>query len=289
MRDGKVIAESPAAAVDRPRVVQLMVGEKLAQESARAARQQRRPRGTGEVALSARKLGKRGVFGDVSFDLYAGEVLCLTGLIGSKRTELIRTIFGSDRFDEGELVVAGRPARPHSPVAGIRNGIGFVPEDRHREGLMLDLTVTENLAMATLDRFRRGFFLLRRKLREAGHSAIAALSVQPPDGSRRVKLLSGGNQQKVLVGKWLSRAPRILLLDEPTVGIDVGAKAEIYALLRRERDRGAAILVVSSDLEEVATIADRIGVMVAGRLVQVHDAQETSVQRIVREIGGVAA
>ena len=141
----------------------------------------------------------------------------------------------------------------------MARGIGFVPEDRHREGLMLDMTVTENLAMATLDRFRRGILLSRSRMVEAGRRAISSLSIQPPDGTRPVKLLSGGNQQKVLVGKWLNRAPRILILDEPTVGVDVGAKAEIYAILRRERERGAAVLVVSSDLEEVMTIADRIG------------------------------
>ncbi len=150
-----------------------------------------------------------------------------------------------------------------------------MPEDRHREGLMLDMTMTENLAMATLDKYRSGLLLLHRRMTEAGERAIASLSIQPPDGARTVKLLSGGNQQKVLVGKWLNRAPRILILDEPTVGVDVGAKAEIYAILRRERERGAAILVVSSDLEEVMTIADRIGVMVLGRLVAMHDADKT--------------
>ena len=123
---------------------------------------------------------------------------------------------------------------------------------------------------------------------EAGRRAISGLSIQPPDGARAVNLLSGGNQQKVLVGKWLVRAPRILILDEPTVGVDVGAKAEIYAILRRERDRGAAILVVSSDLEEVMTIADRIGVMVSGRLVAVHDGDAIQMDDLVREIGMAA-
>jgi ABC-type sugar transport system ATPase subunit len=154
---------------------------------------------------------------------------------------------------------------------------------------MLDMTMTENLVMATLDRFRHGLLLRRGRMVEAGWRAISSLSIQPPDGTQPVNLLSGGNQQKVLVGKWLIRAPRILILDEPTVGVDVGAKAEIYAILRRERDRGAALLVVSSDLEEVMTIADRIGVMVAGRLVAVHDADAVRMDEIVREIGMGAA
>jgi ABC-type sugar transport system ATPase subunit len=289
MRDGKVIAESAVADIDRPRVVQLMVGERLARESEQAAHHRRRPRGTGEVRLSARNLTRRGVFENVSFDLHAGEVLCITGLIGSKRTELIRTLFGSDRFDDGTLEIDGRPVAFKSPVDAIAEGIGFVPEDRHREGLMLDMTMTENLAMAMLDRLQRGVLLSRRRMVEAGRRAIASLSIQPPDGTQRVKLLSGGNQQKVLVGKWLNRAPRILILDEPTVGIDVGAKAEIYAILRHERERGAAILVVSSDLEEVMTVADRIAVMVSGRLAAVHDADAVRMDEIACEIGGAAA
>ncbi|MBV8418535.1 MAG: sugar ABC transporter ATP-binding protein, partial [Hyphomicrobiales bacterium] len=156
MRDGRTVAESRVADIDRPQVVQLMVGEKLARESAAAGREKRRPRGSGEIRLSARNLTKRGVFKDVSFDLYAGEVFCITGLIGSKRSELVRTLFGSDRFDSGALEVDGRPASFAAPSHAIARGIGFVPEDRRREGLMLEMTMTENLAMATLDRFRRG-------------------------------------------------------------------------------------------------------------------------------------
>lgn len=289
MRDGRVVAESAVAEIDRPRLVHLMVGEKLARESADAALHQRRPRGTGAVRLSARGLGKSGVFADVSFDLHAGEIFCLTGLIGSRRTELVRTLFGSDRFDSGMLEIDGRRVAPRTPLDGMSLGIGFVPEDRHREGLMLDMNVTENLAMATLGRRCRGPFLSRSGMVRAGRKAIEDLSVQPRDGSKVVRLLSGGNQQKVLVGKWLSRSPRILILDEPTVGVDVGAKAEIYAILRREREQGAAILIVSSDLEEVMTVADRIGVMVSGRLAAVHDAGTAAMADIVREIGGGSA
>jgi ABC-type sugar transport system ATPase subunit len=286
MRDGAVIAESVVADIERPRVVNLMVGEKLARESARAALQQRHPRGTGEIRLKARNLGRTGIFSDVSLDLYAGEILCITGLIGSKRTELVRTLFGAERFDSGTLEVDGKPVSFPAPASAIAKGIGFVPEDRHREGLMLDMTVTENLAMATLDRYARAGLLNRGKMIAAGEKAISSLSIQPPEGGRPVKLLSGGNQQKVLVGKWLGRAPRILILDEPTVGVDVGAKAEIYRILRQEREIGAAVLIVSSDIEEVMTVADRIAVMISGRIVAVHDADKVSMDEVVREIGG---
>jgi ABC-type sugar transport system ATPase subunit len=289
LRDGQVVAESAVADVDRPRVVQLMVGEKLALESAQSALHKRQPRGTGQVRLGVRNLTKRGVFRDVSFDLHAGEILCITGLIGSKRTELVRTLFGIDGHNGGQIDVDGKLVNFAGPSQAMMGGLGFVPEDRHRDGLMLDMSMTENLAMATLDRFRQGIFLRTSRMVEAGRRSISSLSIQPPDGSRAVRLLSGGNQQKVLVGKWLNRAPQILILDEPTVGVDVGAKAEIYAILRRERERGAAVLVVSSDLEEVMTIADRIAVMVSGRLVAIHDGSTVKMDEIVREIGEAAA
>jgi ABC-type sugar transport system ATPase subunit len=289
MRDGRVVAESAIADIDRARLVHLMVGEKLAREATQAAHQARRPRGNGEIRLSARNLGKRGVFEGVSFDLYAGEIFCITGLIGSKRTELVRTLFGSDRYDTGALEVNGAAAAFAHPAQAMARGVGFVPEDRHREGLMLDMSVTENLAMAAVDRFRRGLILRRAEMAASSRRAIARFSIQPPDGRRPAKFLSGGNQQKVLLGKWLNRAPDLLILDEPTVGVDVGAKAEIYAMLRQERERGAALLVVSSDLEEVATLADRIGVMVSGRLVAVHDADAIEMADIIREMGAAAA
>ena len=289
LRDGKVIAQSPVAELDRAGVVHLMVGEKLAMETEQASQHKRKPRGTGEVLLKASDLGKRGVFKDVSFELHSGEILCLTGLIGAKRTELVRTLFGSDRFDSGTLELQGKSVRFSSPTEAMAAGIGFVPEDRHREGLMLDMSLSENLAMATLGRFRRGLFLSGKRMAEAAQRMIATLSILPADGTRKVRLLSGGNQQKALLGKWLGLSPRVLILDEPTVGVDVGAKAEIYAILRRERDRGAAVLVVSSDLEEVMAIADRVGVMVSGRLVALHDTDNTNTQEIIREIGGEAA
>ncbi|TBW40860.1 sugar ABC transporter ATP-binding protein [Siculibacillus lacustris] len=288
MRDGRVIAEAKVAEMTRPRVIELMVGEKLARDSAAAARVPRRPGGTGEVRLQVRDLTRTNVFRDVSFDLHAGEILCITGLIGSKRTELMHVLFGADRADSGTIEVDGRPVAFGSPREAMAGGIGFVPEDRHRDGLMLGLSMTENLVMATLSRFCRALLLDHRAIAARSTRSIAELAIQPPDGTKAVRLLSGGNQQKVLVGKWLNLGPRVLILDEPTVGVDVGAKAEIYAILRAERDKGAAILVVSSDLEEVMTLADRIAVMVAGRLVAIHDAEAVTMARVVDEIGGAA-
>jgi ABC-type sugar transport system ATPase subunit len=289
MRDGLVISEGGVEELTRPRLVELMVGEKLAQDSANAARVKRVARGTGEVRLSCQNLTKRGVFLDVTFDLFAGEILCITGLIGSKRTEFLHTLFGSDRFDSGALFVGGKQVVFHNPAEAISSGIGFVTEDRHRDGLMLGLSISNNLVMATLDRFQRMWLLNRSKIANAARQSIEKLSIQAPDGNKLVRLLSGGNQQKVFLGKWLNLNPRILILDEPTVGVDVGAKAEIYAILRAARDSGAAVLVVSSDIEEVMTIADRIAVMVAGRMSGIHDADKIGIAQVIREIGGATA
>lgn len=285
MRDGCVIAEADVAAMARSELVRLMVGERLARESGSASAVKRRPRGDGTIRLSVRDYSRNGVFRDVSFDLYAGEIFCLTGLIGSKRTELLRSLFGAEPHDGGRVELDGRPIRPRSPAAAMSAGFGLAPEDRHRDGLMLNLSVTENLVMTILGRFVRGILLMHGAIEASSARSIAALGIHPPDGSRPVRLLSGGNQQKVLVGKWLNLGPRVLALDEPTVGVDVGAKAEIYAILRAERDRGVAVLIVSSDLEEVMTIADRIGVMASGRLTATHDATDVSMGQLVAEIG----
>ena len=208
MRDGKVVAEGAVADLDRPRVVHLMVGEKLARESAEATKQKRHPRGTGEVRLKVSNLTKRGVFEDVSFDLYAGEIFCVPGLIGSKRTET------------GARAVRRRPFRQWRAGIGWATGDAERARQRHvardrfrprgsasRRPHARDDGDRES-AMATLDRFHRGFILDRGRMVAAGQQAISELSIQPPDGTRAVKLMSGGNQQKVLVGKWLSRGPR---------------------------------------------------------------------------------
>jgi ABC-type sugar transport system ATPase subunit len=288
MRDGRIVKEARVSDMDRARVVELMVGEELARESAERLRRKRVPRSRGEVRMSCLGLGKRGVFRDITFDLHAGEIFCITGLVGSKRTELLHCLFGSDRFDSGSLTVDGLAVAFRSPSAAMAASIGFVTEDRHREGLMLGLSVMENLVMATLGRFRSVGLLDRSRMGEASRRTIADLNIRPPNGKNAVRFLSGGNQQKVLLGKWLQLDPRILILDEPTVGVDVSSKAEIYAILRAARDRDVAILLVSSDLEEVMTLADRVGVMATGRLVAVHDADQIIMADLVAEIGKAA-
>jgi ABC-type sugar transport system ATPase subunit len=287
LRDGQVIREAAVDRITRTEVVAAMVGERLAQESLAATGTDRKTQG-GPVRLSVKALARKGVFRNISFDVHAGEILCLTGLIGSKRTELVHALFGFAPHDAGEILLDGRPLKTTSPAQAMARGIGLVPEDRHRDGLMLGMPIRDNLVMTTLRRFHRAGLLQPRRIDRAVEALIAALNVQPPRAAQIVGRLSGGNQQKVLIGKWLAREPAVLILDEPTVGVDVGAKAEIYALLRAARDKGTAVLVVSSDLEEVTTLADRIGVMNKGRLVSLRPAAGVTREALVAEIGADA-
>jgi ABC-type sugar transport system ATPase subunit len=287
MRDGQVVADSPIRAMTRDRLIELMVGDAIARQVEAVARRAPPSDTKAELRLRVAGLGRHGVFNDVSFDLHAGEIVCITGLVGAKRTEVLQALFGTGRFDAGSVELDGRPVAFRSPREAIAQGVGLVTEDRHREGLLLNLPVAENLILATLRRYCRRALLSGALVREAALRWIAALNLKPPVPAMVVRQLSGGNQQKVLLGKWLDLRPHVLMLDEPTVGVDVGAKAEIYAALRNERSRGMAILVVSSDLEEVMAIADRIVVMAEGRVVRTCAAHDTSIAQLVRDFGAV--
>ncbi|PLW75731.1 sugar ABC transporter ATP-binding protein [Cohaesibacter celericrescens] len=289
MRDGSIIWSGPIDEITRPELVDLMVGKELGAAASASAQQTRHPRGTGKVVLSTQNLELTNVFKDISLDLYEGEILCLTGLIGSKRTELLHSIFGSAKFTGGLLQVDGKDEQFTTPSQAIAAGIGFVPEDRLRDGLLLEHSIAENLVFAALDKVSKLGFWNNQATKAVVKRQIEELNILPADGSKIVKRLSGGNQQKVLLGKWLEINPKILFLDEPTVGVDVGAKAEIYSILRKLKEKGTAILIVSSDMEEVMTVADRVAVMVAGRLTRVSDANDITQEELVREISGGAA
>jgi ABC-type sugar transport system ATPase subunit len=286
LRDGKVVADCQIGDISRHELLQKFVGDEIAKTIDSTITQHRHPRGTGEAKLVCRDLGKDDVFEGISFDLFAGEILCITGLLGSKRTEFVRTIFGADTFDRGDLNLAGIAYKPLSPIEGIGRHVGFVPEDRRRDGLMLNMTIEENLVMASFGSLTRRGVLNRRRMGKVAKAQVEALKISPADLHLLVGKLSGGNQQKVLIGKWLQTNPDILILDEPTVGVDVGAKSEIYGILRGLKSAGKAILVVSSDMEEVLAIADRIMVMHNGRMLGVYDADNVSVKKILAVVGG---
>jgi rhamnose transport system ATP-binding protein len=286
LRDGRVVADRPTAETDRTTLEALMVGRELARGYPHPS-----PPGT-DIALSVRDLGDASRISGVSFDIAKGEIFGLAGLMGSGRTEVARAIFGLSG-QIGRVDVGGRPLRRGDVRAAIASGIAFVTEDRRAEGLFLDRPIRESLSvvdLATITRSRLGGWLDRRAegrlstQRATEMGLIARAGLNTPGSS-----LSGGNQQKVVLGKWLGRPPRLIILDEPTRGIDVGAKAEIYKLLIDLAGAGSAILLISSEMEEVLGLSHRIGVMHQGRLAGILPHAGASQEAIIRLATGSPA
>jgi ABC-type sugar transport system ATPase subunit len=230
------------------------------------------------VALSVRHLCRRGVLNDVSFELHEGEILGLAGLVGAGRTELVRAIFGRDRIDSGEIYIAGVNVRKPTPSRMWRLGIGLTPEDRKSQGLVLGSTVRENIVLTVLSRLTRLGLLKSRAEATLVDRLIKELQIVTPSRNAVVRTLSGGNQQKVVIAKWLARRPHVLILDEPTRGVDVNAKAQILTILDRLATEGVAIIFISSELEEVVAISHRILTMAHGRIVGEMESHKASVQ-----------
>ncbi len=285
LRDGTMVWTGLTTNIDRPQLVNLMVGEALGEASRAAVTAERRPGGTGEVRLAAQRLCKTGIFTDISFQAHAGEILCFAGLIGSRRTEVVKCLFGDDHPTTGQIICDGAAVAFSSPRHAIAQGICLVPEDRHAEGLCLTHSTLENTVLPSLDNLTSRSVLNQRAMAQMCDRQIKGLNILPPDPNKEVGRMSGGNQQKVLLGKWIEKTPRVLILDEPTVGVDVGAKAEIYATIRRLRQAGTAIIVVSSDLEEVMTLSDRILVFNTGRITAQFDGGDVDNNTLIHAIG----
>ncbi|MFB9903340.1 sugar ABC transporter ATP-binding protein [Allokutzneria oryzae] len=260
LRDGELVWSGPLAGATPEDMVRRMVGREL---SALFPKQDTVP---GRVVLEARRLTREGVFTDVSFELRAGEIVALAGLVGAGRSEVARAVFGIDRLDAGEVRVDGRPLRGGSPTSAMAAGIGFVPEDRRQQGLVMSGSIEGNVGLASLGALSRGGVLRRRDERALAADWAVKLRVKFARLSDPVGVLSGGNQQKVVLAKWLSRNPSVLIVDEPTRGIDVGAKAEVHRLLSELAAEGVAVLLISSELPEVLGMADRVLVMHEGRI-----------------------
>ncbi|NJQ15462.1 sugar ABC transporter ATP-binding protein [Streptomyces bohaiensis] len=259
MRDGRTVGQAPASAPE-DELVRLMVGRDIEQQYPREAAV------PGETLLAVRSLSRAGAFDDVTFEVRAGEVVGLAGLVGAGRTEVARAVFGADPYDAGEVAVAGRPLRGGDVVAALRAGLGLVPEDRKGQGLMLDASVQDNLSLVALRSATRGGLVDTAASREAAGRVARQLGVRMSGPDQPVRTLSGGNQQKVVIGKWLMADVRVLVLDEPTRGVDVGAKVEIYRLVNELTAAGHAVLMISSDLPEVLGMSDRVLVMAQGRI-----------------------
>jgi ABC-type sugar transport system ATPase subunit len=271
MRDGRVVGSSPASRLDRDRLITMMVGRELTQLFPK----DNVP--TDRVLLSVQGLSLDGMFSGVSFDVRAGEILGVAGLVGSKRTELAEALFGVRRATSGDIIIDGVRAGIDSPAAAIAHGMAFLTEDRKVSGLFLPLCVYENMEVAVLGgECVTSGFVHQAKLLAACRATAAALRVKTPDLFEPVQHLSGGNQQKVLVGRWLMTAPRILILDEPTRGIDVGAKAEIHRLISTLAAEGAAVIMISSEMPEILGMSDRVMVMRQGRVAGIVDRSQAN-------------
>jgi ABC-type sugar transport system ATPase subunit len=260
LRDGRTVGEAAAADLDRGRLIELMVGRALADlEPPPAA-------GSGEAALSVRGLSLPGAYADVDLDVAPGEIVGLAGLVGAGRSELLETLFGLERPRSGSIHVGGTPRSFRSPRHAIAAGVAFVPADRKLQGLVLEMSVRENLVMAATASLTRARTPSPRRELDIVRRAFDRMRIRAHSTRAPVATLSGGNQQKVVLGKWLATRPRVLLLDEPTRGVDVGAKSEIYRLLFEAAEDGVAILVSSSENPELLTLCDRILVMFRGRV-----------------------
>jgi ABC-type sugar transport system ATPase subunit len=276
LRDGAVVLTAEIAGVTNDEIITAMAGRALLHEVLRST-------GTfAEVAFALEGLSRDGEFEDVSFSVRRGEVLALAGLVGAGRTEVLETIFGIRRPDRGRILVNGRQVDLHSPHDAIKHGMGLVPEDRRGSGLILGRSVLENLIYPILDRLSSLVRVDGRRANEVADKYVRDLQIRTPSSSAVVGKLSGGNQQKVVVGKWLAAESRILLLDEPTRGVDVNAKAEIHRLIRDLANRGVAIVVASSELPEVLAISDRILVLARGHQAALLETGKTNQVEVMR-------
>ncbi|WP_214469702.1 sugar ABC transporter ATP-binding protein [Mesorhizobium sp. dw_380] len=258
MRDGIVVDSVDLKSLSEKAVVAMMVGRELAQE-------QHNSHASSQVMLSVRGLASTKVR-DVSFDLHRGEVLGIAGLVGSGRTELLRLLAGVDRATTGSIVINGKAIKPASPRDAIAAGIGLVPEERKREGIVPLRSITSNMALASMSVFAPHGIIDHRGLKQIAAEKMKRVNLRPFLLDRPIRLFSGGNQQKAIIGRWLAAGTRILLFDEPTRGIDVGAKAEIYHLIEELAAEGHSVVVVSSELPEVIRLADRVLVMRDGAI-----------------------
>lgn len=278
--DGRCVATTRISEITIDGVIRLMIGRKLEDMYPRKVTH------TTEEALRVSGLGIPGVLHDISFSLSSGEVLGIFGFIGSGRTELARALFGAEPAPTGRIEVFGREVRIRSVLDAINAGIALVVEDRKRQGLLLEMSVLDNICITSLDELSRMGFIDARSARAVGDAFVDRLDIKTPSLAHLAKNLSGGNQQKVIVAKWLNRQSPIIIFDEPTRGIDVGAKVEMYQIIRSLAEKGSAVIVISSDLSEVLGISDRLIIMRAGRIIGRSDTSRITKEEVLNHAIG---
>lgn len=281
LRDGDFVAHDTIEAFDHDKLISLMVGRTLNQQFHKTHHS------FGDVLLKVEDMSRSGKFSSVSFEVRAGEVLGISGLIGAGRTEVVETVFGLDRADSGDVYIAGEKVNIRSPRDAISHGLALVSEDRKNVGLNLVGSVKENITMANLEKYCRFGVIKSREEKKAGDGLMDMLSVKAHSRDTLVSALSGGNQQKVILARWMSTNPKVLILDEPTKGIDVGAKAEIYKLIDEFTAQGGCVIMVSSEMPEILGMSDRIAVMHEGELVAVFDRDEATQEKLLSAAAGL--
>lgn len=286
LRDGRYVGTYEAADLTPDQAIAHMVGRELA---TLFQRERSRPQqGDGEAALRVEDLHRAGVFADISFEVRAGEIVGLAGLVGAGRTEVARAIFGIDPLDGGTVMIRGQVVHLDSPRAALRAGLAYLPEDRQAQGLILPLSITKNVTLPILRELAPGGFLQPKRERALATEYAQRLRVRARSVDQRASDLSGGNQQKVVISKWLATRPQILILDEPTRGIDVGAKTEVHRLMGELAQAGMAILMISSELLEILAMSDRVLVMREGRLVAEMEAAAATQEAVIAAASGLA-
>jgi len=286
MRDGRTIDTVQTKEVTIDRIISMMVGRTIFEQAPEVPEHP-----SAEIVLEVKNLNRGSAIKDVSFNLKKGEILGFAGLMGAGRTEVARAIFGADHVDSGEVYLGGKRAHIKSPEDAVKSGIGYLSEDRKRYGLALGMNVGANMVLASFKKFLTGLGLVNAgKVQTNGQHYVEALSIKTPSLQQRVKNLSGGNQQKVVIGKWLTADTNILIFDEPTRGIDVGAKSEIYRLLNDLAQQGKSIIMISSELPEILRMSHRIVVMCEGRItgeLAAGEATQEGIMKFATQRGGI--
>jgi len=280
MRDGSTVSTALTSELDEPQVIRAMVGRDVSELFPKVKAH------IGEVVLSVQDLARDGQFENISFNVRAGEIVALAGLVGSGRSEVARAIFGVDAYDSGSVTLNGEKLKSASPMDAMELGIALVPEDRRQQGLFMPTSIAKNAAITMLSRIRRGFIISAQAERDVADSWTKVLQTKFENINDPVERLSGGNQQKVVLAKWLATEPKLLIVDEPTRGIDVGTKAEVHKLLSQKAQEGLAVLMISSELPEVLGMADRIFVMREGHIVREFSRADATSESIIAAATG---
>lgn len=282
LRDGRDMGEHNILNITEDDLIKLMVGREI---SERFPTKNNKP---SDEILRVENICKKGVLDNISFSVKKGEVFGIAGLMGAGRSELVNAIFAVDKMDSGEIYINNKKVKINSCKDAIKNGIGYVPEDRKKQGLVLGFSVERNTTLAIFEKIKSMLGIISsKKEKEIAEANIKKLSIKVKDKDQQVNVLSGGNQQKVVIAKWLETNPKILILDEPTRGIDVGTKAEIYELINKLTEMGNSVILISSEMPEVISMSDRIAVMYEGRIMKILQREEANQETIMKyAIGG---